>query len=216
MPINAGILNRRGRERRGRPRPAPLVRARARRNFRENYNANSSTLHGYTRNVHRVHSPARRAVTLDQSRRVQLRTFDPPSPRSSGHLCHRVGALQSRYLHITGLSLSLSLSLSLCPSRYLSLLLPLSLSPSARSTLVSFSLSLRRSAQREERRSSGIPSDKNFNMARREPYRATASTCVIFEFYRMKSRNCAARNTPEIQPAQVMHHRSAIVPGGQS
>lgn len=25
-------------------------------NFRENYNRNSSTLHGYTRNVHRVHS----------------------------------------------------------------------------------------------------------------------------------------------------------------
>lgn len=89
MPINVGILNRCGRERRERRRGLHLsntsdaARARARRNFRENYNANSSTLHGYTRNVHRVHSPARRAVTLDQSRRVQLRTFDPLSPRSS-------------------------------------------------------------------------------------------------------------------------------------
>lgn len=43
----------------------------------------------------------------------------------------------------------------------------------------------------------GIPSDKNFNMARREPYRA-APTCVIFEFYRMKSRNCVVQNTLEI------------------
>lgn len=66
MPINVGILNRRGRERRERPRSAwipPVRRARARRNFRENYNANSSTLHGYTRNVHRVHSSAEGCYT---------------------------------------------------------------------------------------------------------------------------------------------------------
>lgn len=57
-------------------------------------------------------------------------------------------------------------------------------------------VSLCRSLQREKR-VPGIPSDKNFNMARREPYRA-ASTCVIFEFYRMKSRNCMVQNTLEI------------------
>jgi len=164
MPINVGILNRRGRERREHPRTPiripPLARARARRNFRENYNANSSTLHGYTRNVHRVHSPARRAVTLDQSRRVQLRTFDPPSPRSSpaslsSCRCASV-ALFAYYWHAACRQQAIeipSLSIGLCFSLFLpfSSSLPFMLLPSARSSLVSFSLC--RSAQREKRRS---------------------------------------------------------------
>lgn len=184
MPINVGILNRRGREWRERPRSAwipPARRARARRNFRENYNANSSTLHGYTRNVHRVHSSAEGCYTWSKPTCTvtYIRSLFPariPTRR----LCHRIGALQSRYLHITGVWRAGNR-----PSKYRP-------SPSGHPP----SLSLCRPLQREKR-VPGIPSDKNFNMARREPYRA-ASTCVIFEFYRMKSRNCMVQNTLEI------------------
>lgn len=114
-------------------------------------------------------TPVRRAVTLDQSRRVQLRTFDPPFPARirAQCLCHRIGELQSRYLHITGVRRAGNR-----PSKYrpspsgLALSLSLPFLPS-----LTLSLSLRRSRQREKR-VPGIPSDKNFNMARREPYRA--------------------------------------------
>jgi len=153
-------------------------RARARRNFRENYNANSSTLHGYTRNVHRVHSSAEGCYTWSKPTCTvtYIRSLFPahiPTRR----LCRRIGALQSRYLHITGVRRAGNR-----PSKYRPF-------PSAPSLFVSLSFS----AKGETR----IPSDKNFNMARREPYCA-ASTCVIFEFYRMKSRNCTVQNTFEI------------------
>lgn len=80
-------------------------------NFRENYNRNSSTLHGYTRNVHRVHSSVEGCYTWSKPTCTvtYIRSFStprPPSPPSlsvrRGGLCHRMGALQPRYLHITG------------------------------------------------------------------------------------------------------------------
>lgn len=185
---------------------------RARRNFRENYNANSSTLHGYTRNVHRVHSPARRAVTLDQSRRVQLRTFDPPPSLSSHHparIPNRVSVIVwvrfSRAICIllacgvpaTGHRNTVPLHRAPLPSPSYPLYMPFSLFvpllvPAKRETSVP-----------------GIPSDKNFNMARREPYHA-ASACVIFEFYRMKSRNCAATKYARNITRGVVTHRPTV------
>lgn len=184
MPINVGILNRRGRERRERPRSTRIPsarRARARRNFRENYNANSS-LHGYTRNVHRVHSSAEGCYTWSKPTctvtyiRSSLPAAHPGPPASlSSYRCASVAlfayywraACRQQAIEIPSLTIGLPPSLSLCHSL------------------------------QREKRVPGIPSDKNFNMARREPYRA-ASTCVIFEFYRMKSRNCVAQNTLEI------------------
>ena len=82
--------------------------------FSENYNRNSSTLHGYTRNVHRVHSsvegcytwskPACTVTYIRSSPPVSLPRYPrfTPSPTPGPCLCHRMGALQPRYLHITG------------------------------------------------------------------------------------------------------------------
>lgn len=106
MPVNVYWTELRPRATRTSARSAwipPARRARARRNFRENYNANSSTLHGYTRNVHRVHSSAEGCYTW--SKPTCTVTYIQslfPACIPTWRLCHRIGALQSRYLHITG------------------------------------------------------------------------------------------------------------------
>lgn len=128
-------------------------------------------------------TPAQRAVTLDQSRRVQLRTFDAPVPRLPRATPNPVSLSSYRWA-----SVALFAYYWRAACRQQAIEIP---SLSIRTTLLFLSLCHSVSLAKREKHVPGVLSDKNFNMALHEPYHAV-STYVIFEFYRMKSRNCAA------------------------